>query len=335
MYNKFKNDFLLELKNKTTLSTEELSQILLCFDMASYNYEITEKQTQLVLYNQELPQIAKTFIACKSIEGFSKGTLYNYKTVLTNLFFTLKKSPETVTTNDIRIYLYKYQQERGISNRSLDKVRNTISAFYKWMTSEGYVEKDPTLGIRPIKYEKKPKTPCSQVDLEYLRRACITPKQRAILEFFYSTGCRVGELVILKKSDIDWSTKSVHLFGKGQKHRTSFLNAKAEVALREYLNSRKDNNEWLFVSDRKPYDRMHVCGIQKIIREMTKRASDDVKKNVTPHVFRHTFASRLIENDADITSVQKLLGHENINTTITYIHKTIDSAKIDHAKAVV
>jgi integrase/recombinase XerD len=173
------------------------------------------------------------------------------------------------------------------------------------------------------------------MDLEYLRRACVTKKQRAILEVLYSTGCRVGELVILKKSDIDWDKKTVHLFGKGKKHRTSFLNAKAEVALKEYLNSREDEKEWLFVSDRKPHDQMHVCGIQKIMRQLTERSQSNVSKNVTPHIMRHTMATRMVENNSNLVSVQKILGHSNINTTMTYVHSTMESAQVEHIRAIV
>ena len=284
MYEQMKNEFLMQLTNYSDLPNGLINQVLSCLDVAVYNYDIRQKETAIVPYNQELPPVAKTFIVCKSVEGYSKGTLYNYKTTLTNFFLTLKKLHEQVTAYDIPMYLYTYQQERGISNRSLDKIRGCISAFYKWMCVEGYIEKDPTIAIPVIKYEKKPKVPCTQIDLEYLRRACKTLKQKAILEFLYSTGCRVGELVVLKKSDINWQDKSVHLFGKGQKHRTSFLNAKAEVALKEYLDSRSDDKEWLFVSDRKPHDQMHVCGIQKIVRDISKRASSYTAKHVTPHV---------------------------------------------------
>lgn len=335
MYEQLKNEFTMQLIDRCNLDQGVLQEVLDCLDCAAYNFEVHKKETQIVLYNQEMPHLVKTFIVCKSVEGFAEGTLYNHTKALSKFFQTVQKAPEQVMPNDIRVYLYMYQKERGISNRSLDKVRSSISSFYKWMLVEGYIEKDPTIAIKPIKYEKKPKAPCSQIDLEYLRRACQTKKQKAILEVLYSTGCRVGELVILKKSDIDWDKKTVHLFGKGKKHRTSFLNAKAEVALKEYLATREDDNEWLFVSDRKPHNQMHVCGIQKIVREISTRANSNVAKNVTPHVLRHTMASVAIENNADIISVQKILGHTNINTTMTYIHKNLDSAKNDHLRSVI
>ena len=238
-------------------------------------------------------------------------------------------------TNDIRVYLYKYQEERKVTNRSLNKVRDCLASFYKWMYIEGYIQKDPMIAIKQIKYEKKERKPMTQIDLEYLRRACETKKQTAILEVLYSTGCRIGELDALKKSDIDWNEKTVHLFGKGQKHRISFLNAKAEVSLKKYLESRTDDSEYLFVSDRKPYNQMHVSGLQKIIREMSERARNDVQNKVTAHVIRHTTATRMYDNNTDIGTIQQVLGHSNINTTMIYAHNSFENIKIAHRKSVV
>lgn len=335
MYEQFKNDVLLQLVKDQNFSQEQIKLLLCHLDVVKNDYEITKKELAITVYNQELPKLVKMFLVCKKIEGFSDGTLYNYNKHLTNFFFMVQKAPEQITANDIRVYLFNYQQTRGISNRSLDKVRSCLASFYSWMTVEGYIEKNPMLAVNKIKYEKTPKKPCSQIDLEYLRMACKTPKQKAILEVLYSTGCRVGELVILKKDDIDWHEKTVHLFGKGKKHRTSFINAKAEVALKEYLDSREDDNEWLFVSDRYPYDQMHVSGIQKIVREMANRAGDNVNKKVSPHVLRHTFCTTAIEHGASITSVQKMAGHSNLNTTNQYIHVSLDSTKADHLKAII
>lgn len=335
MYEQFKNDLLMQLISQSNFSTEEIETLLKHLDVIAYDYDIHKKETGIVLYNHELPQVVKTFLVCKSIEGFSEGTLYNYTRHLNNFFLGIQKAPEQITSNDVRVYLYKYQQEREISNRSLDKVRSCLASFYSWMHIEGYIEKNPMLAVNKIKYERKSRKPCSQTDLEYLRMACKTPKQRAILEVLYSTGCRVGELVILKKGDIDWQEKTVHLFGKGKKHRISFLNAKAEVALKEYLNSREDDKEWLFVSDRKPHEQMHASGIQKILREMAERAGDKIDKKVTPHVIRHTTATRMLENKADLASIQAVLGHSNINTTMIYAHNTLENVQIEHRKAVV
>lgn len=335
MYEQFKNEFLVELSTTSKFTNEDIQTILSCLDIAANKYEITQKETALTVYNNELPSLVKTYIVCKSIEGFSEKTLYNYTRHLKNFFATVQLAPEQVTANDVRIYLFNYQQHRGISNRSLDKVRSAIAGFYNWMHAEGYIDRNPLNTVQKIKYEKKPKEPCTQMDLEYLRLACETKKQKAILEVLYSTGCRVGELVILKKSDIDWHEKTVHLFGKGKKHRTSFLNARAEVALKEYLDTRTDKNDELFVSDRAPHDPMHVCGVQKIIRELNQRASKHVHKKVTPHTLRRTMASTALQRNCSIDIIQTILGHENINTTLIYAQNSKEKVKAEHIRCVI
>lgn len=175
----------------------------------------------------------------------------------------------------------------------------------------------------------------SQIELEYLRAACTTPKERAIIEIMYSTGCRVSELAILQKHDINWNKKEVHLFGKGHKHRTSFLNAKAEVALRAYLDSRADNGELLFVSDRCPHAPIHKAGIEKMVRNISTRASSSIGVHVTPHVLRHTTATTAIENGMPLEDISKLLGHANVNTTLIYAKTTAEHVKAEHKRCVV
>lgn len=141
MNEQLKNDLIMMLIDKSNFSLNEINEITSYLDIVLYDYEVNKKETSLVVYNQELPYLVKTFIACKSIEGFSKGTLYNYTRFLKNFFYNIQKSPEKVTTNDIRIYLYRYQQERNITNRSLEKVRHCFASFYSWMYAEGYIEK--------------------------------------------------------------------------------------------------------------------------------------------------------------------------------------------------
>lgn len=206
-----------------------------------------------MVYNDDLPELAKAYLVCKKIEGLSDRTLDTYMRNLKIFFRGIRKPIEQINANDIRVYLFSYQQERKCSNRSLDKYRGYLSSFFSWATDEGYLQRNPMRTIPPIKYERKPRQNLTQLELEYLRADCKTPRERAIIEFLYSTGCRVSEISGVKKSDIDWNKKSVHLFGKGRKHRTSFINAKSEVSLLTYLETREDDCEYLFVSERKPY----------------------------------------------------------------------------------
>lgn len=333
MYEQFRNHVMLNLSSQ--FSPDILEKIGAVLDRTAIDYDIKKKETSLAVYNSDLPELVKTYLVCKKIEGLTDATLYNYRKQLHMFFLAMQKPPEQVKTNDIRVYLYKYQAARNVSNRTLDKYREFLGNFFRWATDEGYLQNNPASVIKPIKYETKPRQALTQMDLEYMRIACRTEKERAIVEVLYSTGCRVSELVGLKKDDIDWNTGSVHLFGKGSKHRTSFLNAKATVALQSYLDKREDHGEYLFVSDRRPHNPIHKEAIEKIIRNISRRASDHVSKHVTPHVFRHTTATTALQNGMHIENISKLLGHERVDTTMIYAKLSMDQVQSGHRKYIV
>lgn len=332
MYEHFKNEFLVRIQNH--FDESQIRIILNCLDVASYNYDISKKQTEIVEYGNTIPELVKTYIVCKKIDGLSDQTLYNYHMQLKNFFLFIRKTPESITPNDIRVYLYKYQEMHGISNRSLDKIRQVINGFFQWAQDEEYILKNPAKSINKIKYEQKPRQALSQIELEYIRRACKTLRETAIIEVLYSTGCRVSELSILKKSDVDFVEKKVHLFGKGKKHRYSYLNAKSEVALKEYLKSRDDNCEYLFVTERNPIKNLNKEAIEKIVRNISKRAFGDTKR-ITPHIFRHTTATTAMKNGMPIQSIQLMLGHSKIDTTMIYAHSDESLVKFEHEKSVI
>lgn len=194
--------------------------------------------------------------------------------------------------------------------------------------------KNPAVNIAPIKYERKHKKAMSQLELEKIRLSCQTKREKAIVEMLYSTGCRVTELERLNISDVNFETKEVMLYGKGDKHRTSYLNAKAEVALKEYLAGRTDTNPALFVYDRKPHARLKKSGIEDMIRKMMERTSG-VATHVTQHIFRHTTATTAIDRGMNIVDVSKLLGHQRIETTMEYITSNANSVKSNHQNCVI
>ena len=175
----------------------------------------------------------------------------------------------------------------------------------------------------------------TQIELEYIRKACNTLRDKAIVEFLYSTGCRVSELCGVKKSDIDWTNKSVHLYGKGKKHRTSYINAKSEITLLTYLESRDDSSDYLFVSERKPHGQLKRDAVEKVIRQIAERASNNIQKPISPHIFRHTCATTALNNGMPIEDISKLLGHESISTTIIYSKVSMESVQSNHKKYVI
>ena len=327
MREKLKNNLLL-LLNKY-VDSDTLKIIDQELNIMLSDYEIEKRKTELTSYEYIIPETIKIYIVSKKIAGLSDKTLYLYKIVLEDFFHTVQKEPERISANDIRIYLYKYQKEHGTSNRTLDCRRTIICSYFGWMASEEYLDKNPAINITHIKYERIHKKPMSQLELEKIRLACKTKREKAIVEVLYSTGCRVSELERLNISDVNFELKEVYLYGKGDKHRTSYLNAKAEVALKDYLDTRTDDNPALFVYERRPYSRFKKSGIELMIRKIMERTSN-VSTHVTPHVFRHTTASVAIDRGMNIVDVSKLLGHNRVETTMEYITTNSNSIKNNH-----
>lgn len=332
MYEQMRNDFLVALSSVDELN---ITSILTALDKVVVNYEVEYKGSELDAYGGELPEVAKTYLVCKKMAGLSKGTLKNYEIILNVFFKEIKKEPQFITANEIRKFLYTYQEAKNVSHRTIDKYREYITRFFAWAHNEGYIQNNPAKNIAAIKYEEKPREALTQVELEYLRMACETVREQAIIEFLYSTGARVSELTIIKKTDVNWYEKSVRLFGKGRKHRVSFLNAKAEVVLKKYLESRDDDCEYLFVSIRKPYKNLSKDGVEKIVRNIARRASDNIGKTVTPHILRHTTATVALQSGMPIADISKLLGHESIDTTMIYAKSSVEDVRSGHKKHIV
>lgn len=332
MYERFRNDFLAVVPS---IPKCELDAVLRALDRVAAKYDFQPKETAMAVYMQELPEVAKIYLVCKKMAGLSDATLHNYKTVLELFFRNLQKAPDKITTNDIRMFLYAYQAERKISLKTLDKYREHIACFFTWACNEEYLPSNPAKKLPPIKYENKPRMALTQIELEHLRAACKTPREKAIIEVCYSTGCRVSELTALRMSDINWIDKSVNLFGKGQKHRTSFLNARAEVALKEYLSTRDDDCEYLIVTERRPYRRLRKDGVEKVVRQISARTPFGADKVVTPHILRHTTATIALHRGMPIADISKLLGHESIDTTMIYAKTSIADVKAGHSKHIV
>lgn len=330
MYEDFKSNLILKLLEQ--FDSNDVNKIINAVDVIAYDYDFNKKSTALTTF-VNIPEVVKVFMACKKIEGYSEGTLINYKLLLMSFFVFVNKNIEDIQTNDIRIFLFKYQEIKKISNRTLNKYQQNLKAFFTWCYNEGYIEKNISAKLKPIRYEEKPRVALTQIELEYVRNSCKNARDRAILEFIYSTGCRVSELCGIKKSDIDWHDNSVHLFGKGNKHRTSFLNAKAEYYLRQYLDSRNDDSDYLFVSLRKPYKNMDKSGVEKIFRDLSEKSN--LEKKLTPHILRHTTATTGLSNGMPIDEIQKMLGHASISTTMIYAKTDIENVKASHKKFVI
>lgn len=329
----FKNAVLAGLCN---YDNETLKDIEYIIDKASQSFEIKQKDTAIALtVTDGLPEIAKYYIVSKRVEGLAESTLKNYMLQLKLFFGTVRKDVGAITTTDIRLYLHEFHNRRGVTMRTLNKVRDCLNAFFIWVVSEGYITANPVINVKPIKHEVKPRQYLTQFELEYLRLACETIRDKAMIEVMYSTGCRVSELANLKKPDVNFETEEVHLFGKGNKHRVSFLNAKAKVMLLEYFESRKDHDEHVFVSERTPHEGISRAAIEKRMRELVGKVPELNGKHVTPHTMRHTCATSALSNGMPISDISTLLGHASVATTMIYAKTTVDGVHNGHRRTVV
>lgn len=327
----FEIDFIEKLNGK--IPDSELKVILQELLMFTENYNISEKETSITQYKDVIPQCYKAYMVAKKIEGMSSESLKTYNYYLMDFFQHIDKTIEELTTNDIRIYLYKMQERTGITNRTLDGKRLVINTFLNWCEKEGYISKNPCERICPIKFEVKPREPLSDIELELVRDACENIREKALLETLFSTAARVSEIANLKLSDIDFKNKEVHLFGKGNKHRTSFINAKMEVSLKKYLETRNDDNEYVFVSKIKPYNALTKRGIEIIISNIGKRSG--IGRPVFPHLIRHSTASLSLNRGMNVAELQEMLGHSKIDTTMIYAKINSDSVKFSHKKYII
>lgn len=328
----FAREFMTKLDGK--VSEEDMRIILRELEVFSGDYDIQKKETEIVEYQEpELPECYKVYLISKKIEGLSKETLKTYDLYLQDFLRTLRKPVSEISANDIRIYLYEYQRIHGVTNRTMDGKRLVINTFLQWCCDEGYIAKNPCKQIHPIKYEAKMREPLTGVEMELVRDACRTYREKAIIETFYSTGCRVSELVRLDRSDVNFQTGEIHLFGKGNKHRVAYINARAEVALKKYLFSRLDDDPALFVSERKPYHGLGKTGVEKIVRDIGERSG--IGRRLYPHLIRHTTATDALERGMDLVDLKEIMGHEKMDTTLIYAKTCKENVKYNHKRCVV
>lgn len=288
------------------------------------------KQTSGISQYSNIELIDK-FISAKEIEGCSKRTTKYYESTLLKMNSKLDKEITHMTTDDLRTYLTDYQKINNCSKASVDNIRRNLSSFFSWLEEENYILKSPMKRIHKIKTDKVIKETYSDETLELLRDNCNNLRDLAIIDILSSTGMRVGELVKLNINDIDFENRECVVFGKGNKERPVYFDARTKIHLKNYLNSRTDGNPALFVSLDAPYDRLKISGVEIRLRQLGRRLG--IQK-VHPHKFRRTVATKAIDKGMPIEQVQSLLGHSQIDTTMHYAMVNQNNVKESHRKYV-
>lgn len=271
----------------------------------------------------------KMFIDAKRIEGCSERTLQYYNLTVSQLLSFVTVPVRKMTTDEIRGYLAEYQQRNNCSKVTVDNVRRNISSFFSWLEEEDYILKSPMKRIHKIKTKQPVKEIISDEMIERLRDNCKCVRDLAMIDLLYSTGIRVGELVGLNISDINFEERECVVYGKGDKERKVYFDAKAKLHLQNYIEGRQDNNPALFITLDAPYDRLKISGVEIRVRELGRKLQMD---KIHPHKFRRTMASRAIDKGMPIEQVQKILGHSQIDTTMQYAIVNQKNVKTSHRK---
>ena len=314
----------------TSLPEDHLQEVLLALDDMSSSWEFTPKSTAIITTGG-LPEEVRNYLACKSIENIQKGTLRNYYYLLRTFFDVVRLPVDQVTATDVRRFLGWYKMNRNVTNDTLNHKRTILNSFFEWCADEYQEIRNPMRHIKPIKCEDPERLPMTALELEKIRKSCSALREKALVDFLYSTAARVSEVCDLNIDDISFTDHTVHIrCGKGGKGRTTFMNAEAEVSLKAYLESRQDDNQALFVSANKPHGRMKKRAVELEIMKIVSRC--EISVHVTPHVFRHTAASLALQRGMPIDQVQKWLGHARIQTTLRYAKTLNFDVKLAHQK---
>ena len=269
------------------------------------------------------------FIAAKKIEGCSDRTVAYYKVTVEHLLKCIDTPIRKITTDEIRSYLAKYQEKSACSKTTVDNILRNISIFFSWMEEEDYILKSPMKRIHKIKTVQPVKETISDELIERLRDACLCKRDLAMVDLLYSTGIRVGELVRLNVDDISFEERECVVFGKGDKERKVYFDAKAKLHLQDYLKERNDDNPALFVTLDAPHQRLKISGVEIRIRRLGRSINAE---KIHPHKFRRTMATRAIDKGMPIEQVQKILGHSQIGTTMQYAMVNQSNVKSAHRK---
>jgi len=303
--------------------TEKLHKVL---QHILFDYNVTKSENE---DNSSEQNFLELFLAAKRIEGCSEKSLNYYRTTIQAMLDETQKNVKHIQTEDIRSYLTDYQIKKHSSRVTIDNIRRIFSSFFSWLEDEDYIIKSPVRRIHKVKTASNIKETYSDEELEQMRDNCTEIRDLAIIDMLASTGMRIGEMVLLNKEDINFNERECVVFGKGDKERIVYFDARTKLHLKEYIQSRIDDNPALFVTLKSPYNRISIGGIESRLRKFGKQLG---LQKVHPHKFRRTLATMAIDKGMPIEQLQRLLGHRRIDTTLQYAMVKQSNVKIAHRK---
>lgn len=311
------------------LNNSQLAQLQKVLERELALVEISKGELPEQAREQDNQKLIESFLAAKRVEGCSEKSLKYYRVTIETMCKTIKKHVQEINTDDLRGYLTEYQREKNSSRVTIDNIRRILSSYFSWLEDEDYILKSPVRRIHKVKSATTVKETYTDEALEKMRDNCRNLRDLALIDMLASTGMRVGELVLLNREDINFTERECVVFGKGDKERIVYFDARTKIHLQNYLKSRTDKNNALFVSLKFPHERLKIGGIEVRLREMGKRL--DIPK-MHPHKFRRTLATIAIDKGMPVEQLQRLLGHQRIDTTMKYAMVKQSNVKLAHKK---
>lgn len=311
------------------LNCQQLSRLRVVLDEQLSRFEIKETKCLAEKNGEENQKLVKMFLAAKKIEGCSEKTLNYYQSTINHFLVDVDAFLTRIDTERIRRYLFDYQEKHNSSKVTIDNMRRILSTFFSWLENEDYISKSPVRRIHKVKTDTLVREVMSDEQLEQLHDICKEKRDIALIDILASTGIRVGELVKLNRDDVDFQERQCIVFGKGNKERFVYFNARTKLHLQQYLQERTDDCKALFVSLSAPHSRLSIGGVERRIKQLGQALN---LPKVHPHKFRRTFATNAIDKGMPIEQVQKLLGHVRIDTTLHYAIVNQNNVKLAHKK---
>ncbi|MGH4125114.1 MAG: site-specific tyrosine recombinase/integron integrase [Clostridium sp.] len=322
------NEIIIRLVGKLTLEFPDIDQlkVRMIAEEVLYKYDVVPQEVGLV--TSDIEDRLMMYFAVKKLDGLSMKTLKGYKYQLMIFARYLNKPIAAVTTTDLRMYLAN--RCKNLKPGSTNTQISTLKSFFGWLFDEEYIPKNPMSKIKSTKEPKRLRHALSQEELELLRQATKKDREKALLEFLISTGCRLSEVVGVNKDDIDWYEMSLFVIGKGNKERKVYFSIKAKILLKKYISTRKDCNQALFVASKGTHNRLGGRSIENEIKKIAVRAGID--KSVFPHLFRHSYATHNLNSGMSLPVLQHLMGHEDSATTMIYAELSEENVKHEYKK---
>lgn len=326
MKNTIINEIMLKMQAK--LNNNQLEELKKTLEYVFFNYEVSENVNEQdnLISNQNFIEL---FLSAKKIEGCSAKSMKYYRSTIENMLKIVDKNIKNIITDDLQTYLTDYKINNNSSRVTIDNIRRILSSFFAWLEDEDYIIKSPVRRIHKVKTGSCIKETYTDEVLELMRDNCTELRDLAMIDMLSSTGMRVGEMVLLNREDVNFAERECVVFGKGDKERVVYFDARTKIHLKNYLESRHDNNQALFVSLKSPYNRLEISGIEVRVRELGRKLN--IPK-VHPHKFRRTLATMAIDKGMPIEQLQKLLGHAKIDTTLQYAMVKQSNVKLAHRK---